>query len=300
MSYEVKKYEGPQPEIRGRDLGAYVVGGLAVALAAVSLSGSRADQKTYPSYAIPPAIKLEHGHTKLLSSPYYFYVGGYEDAESEGASVELSQGQPLVGPADNHSVMELAVESSATDQKDEDIIEVGWIVTKDKGHDPPPRLFSTYWVDGQPTCFEGCGFVQVSHDTAPGDVVKVGVSAEYGIRYEAGNWEVTYDNREVGYYPGRLWGGQFTQSDLVQVYGEVASKTNEPCSQMGNGKYGTSTGSAQIAKFNLIDSASAPSLNLYAFTPSVYDYGSTTPTGMNLGGPGNCDYGERLNSTRGG
>ena len=76
MSYEVKKYEGPQPEIRGRDLGAYVVGGLAVALAAVSLSGSRADQKTYPSYAIPPAIKLEHGLSLIHIFGYDFAAGG--------------------------------------------------------------------------------------------------------------------------------------------------------------------------------------------------------------------------------
>lgn len=42
------------------------------------------------------------------------------------------------------------------------IVEVGWTVDRELNGDAQPHLFVYHWVDGQATCYNGCGFVQYS------------------------------------------------------------------------------------------------------------------------------------------
>ena len=86
----------------------------------------------------------------------FHYVDGSVIGIADGASVQIDQARPVIGPA-YHSLIELAVESLDSSQ----IVEVGWTVDKELNGDDLPHLFVFHWVDGAPTCYNGCGFVQI-------------------------------------------------------------------------------------------------------------------------------------------
>ncbi|HET7529237.1 MAG TPA: neprosin family prolyl endopeptidase [Candidatus Saccharimonadales bacterium] len=219
----------------------------------------------------------------------FYYAGGRQYATATGATVTLSQAQPVVPEqvnAENHSLMELAVQSADGRQ----IVEVGWVVDKTMNGDDLPHLFVYHWVDGQTSCYNACGFVQLSSSTVPGQTVQAGVTGSYGINYSAGSWNITYNGAGLGYFPGSLWGGSFTSLGFVQVFGEVAVSVSSTtkCIQMGNALPGTNPGSAKISNFALVGSATPVALSPFATYPSSYSYGFASARGLNLGGPGSC------------
>ena len=215
----------------------------------------------------------------------YYYNTVFETGTVTGASVFLSQAHPKVGTGDLHSLTELAVQSS--DQKQ--TVEVGWTV-EGSG---PPRLFVFHWVNGVPTCYNGCGFVPVSKKYHAGDVVNTGEQRTYSIQFKNGRWLVGYRGETLGYFPGSLWKGKFTKIGVAQAFGEVASSSKtSPHSEMGNGVSGAAAKSAAIRKFKLIGGASdGPAGYVDDEAPSVYQiapYDSVciTSCGMAFGGPG--------------
>lgn len=170
----------------------------------------------------------------------YLYAYAYQYRTAIGAAGRFSQHRPFVSTADYHSLAELAAESSDARQ----IVEVGWTVDRGVNGDSNPHLFVYHWVNGSPTCYNGCGWVQYSAIRYPGMTVSVtSTPQEYAIEYYAGNWWVWYQTEWIGYFPGSLWSG-FTQVGLVQWFGEVAANSSAPCTDMGNGLFGTSTGAA--------------------------------------------------------
>lgn len=218
----------------------------------------------------------------------YYYVGASQRASARGASVVMSQVKPSTpqNGAQNHSLMELAVQSSDGRQ----IVEVGWIVDNILNGDTNPHLFVYHWIDGTPTCYNSCGFTQVSSTNTPGETVSAGTSGTYEISFSAGRWNIYYNSDLVGYYDASEWGGSYTQAGLIQVFGEVyiGSSSTTQCVQMGNGLAGSAAGSAQIKNFSLIGSSAAASLSAYYTSPSTYSAGSVSLSGLNLGGPGSC------------
>lgn len=206
-----------------------------------------------------------------------------------GASVKIRQSQPKVGSKDYHSLAELAVESP----DDQQIVEVGWIVARDVNGDSLTHLFVYHWVNGEGTCFNGCGFVPTTTTYKAGGTVKVGTTGSYAISYSGSAWVVTYNGVELGYFPESLWGGSFTTIGVAQVFGEVSSSSpTRPLSQMGNGILGTSTKGATMSAFNLINANVKPTLSYAdAQAPMVYKIGHyntacTSSCAMNFGGPG--------------
>jgi hypothetical protein len=171
------------------------------------------------------------------SGSAYDYVSGYVEAPATGASVMLPQSQPKLGANAGHSLIELAVESASGKQ----IVEVGWVVGEDNG--TLPKLFVFHWVDGNPTCYDGCGFVSLRNTIKPGAVVARRQTQEYGIKFASGRWWVSYENKRIGYFPASLWKGRYTTAGLIQTFGEINATTNSTCTQMGNGRFGSRRGS---------------------------------------------------------
>jgi hypothetical protein len=166
------------------------------------------------------------------------------------------------------------------------IVEVGWIVM---AGDPQPQLFVYHWIDGQGTCYDACGWVQVSTSRVPGMTVSVSKTRqEFGIEYTQGSWWISYQNEMIGYFPGTLWNNTYTHMDEAQWFGEVSAAANHPrpCTQMGDGIFGTKPRRAAEFSDILMDN-SPPVLNNYQPEPSMYK-GALNGNSYSFGGPGGC------------
>jgi hypothetical protein len=213
----------------------------------------------------------------------YDYVNGYVETSASGASVMLPQSQPRLAANAGHSLIELAVESASGQQ----IVEVGWIVGEDGG--TLPKLFVFHWKDGNPTCYDGCGFVSLPNAIKPGAVVTRRQSQEYGIRFSDRRWWVSYENKRIGYFPASLWSGRYTKAGLIQTFGEVNATTNATCTQMGNGQFGSSRRSDEIRDFRL-KGATGPTHLMFTppTLPDGWNFARVSETAFRLGGPGIC------------
>jgi hypothetical protein len=216
----------------------------------------------------------------------YDYVYGQQTTETTGISVLMKIADPRLNPADGdgHSLQEISLQNS--DQTS--TVEIGWTVDDGLNGDYLPHLFVYHWVDGQESCYNGCGFVQVSHRVQPGMALYANEAARFAIREVRGDWWVYFGNEAVGYFPGSLWGGTYTKAQLVSAFGEVAQSTTDvpSCTAMGNGRFGSSPASSWIRDYRIYDSPDAPDLTVRETSPDHYDYGKVTATSFNLGGPG--------------
>src|SRR5882757_6029326 len=95
----------------------------------------------------------------------FLYVDTFQFATGlTGAGATIFQADPALGTTDFHSLGEIAVESSDGLQ----IVEIGWNVDEGVNGDLQPHLFAFHWIDGVPTCYNACGWVQVSPTKMPG------------------------------------------------------------------------------------------------------------------------------------
>ena len=221
----------------------------------------------------------------------YNYVAGRQYAYyATGASVELWRARPDLDPndANSHSLEELALQSSDGLQ----IVEVGWTVDRGLNGDVAPHLFIFHWVDGVPTCYNGCGFVQTSTRVVPGEKLPSDGYSKVQINHVGDEWQISLDGTMFGYFPDSLWNGTvFSQPLLIQAFGEVASTSTPTCNQMGTGMFAESPASASIEGFTLLGPTVSPT-DLFApgyelvTTPEWYDASHLQPTGFWLGGPG--------------
>ena len=255
-----------------------------------------------PPKGPPPRLPGSAGHSPLqqivpLGLPYCRYGACYAHATSGlyvvalGMYANLTQHSPAVDPYDNgHSVAELALIKGAYPYWS--IVEVGWR----KRVGDVTRLFVFWWKDGTPKCYntECQGWVQYSSSVYPGMAISNNTS---GIRYViqrrldgTNNWWIAWNGKWVGYYPASLWNGQFTQSDEIQFYGEVAAIDTVTTTDMGNGLWSSNSSAARIEyQHYLIDMRGvwAPANTLKISTaPDYYTVTEITPNGMRYGGPG--------------
>jgi len=224
------------------------------------------------------------GCTYRTTSQYYCRAGAYQYVTADGAYMSTPVQSPVVAAADYHSLAELAVESSDGQQ----IIEIGWRVYRPQ--DQTPRLFIYHWVNGVGTCYNtGCGFVSNSSTVTPGMALTPSSSpVQFAIEYFQGNWWYGYNGTWFGYLPGSTW-TSFTQTGLVQMFGEISTTTARPCTDMGNGYLGTSPSAAAVTSVGYYNTTTATSLT--KFTPddsTLYDSQVTTATSFRYGGPGAC------------
>jgi len=250
-----------------------------------------------PANNLPTVQNVPPGYTGTLPNSVvvyvsggnnYYYAGDRQFVTATGVSATLSQAEPAVGQSpgtENHSLIELAVESSDGTQA----IEIGWIVDQVLNGDSLPHLFVYHWVNGGTSCYNTCGFMQIG-GVAPGSALTINTTGIFAISYFSGAWNLSYNGSPIGYFPESLWSGNFTQIGFIQVFGEVeiSPSSTTQCIQMGNGIAGNTSGSATISNLTLTGSSSAAAFSPYATVPSTYSYGSASANGVSIGGPGSC------------
>jgi hypothetical protein len=173
------------------------------------------------------------------------------------------------------------------------IVEIGWHVDVRVNGDAQPRLFVFHWIDGQPTCYNACGWVQVSTTNRPGMRVTPGESADYLIKRQGEDWWLYYNGDALGYFPGSLWteaGTSYTGVGHAQWFGEIAASSPDSCSEMGNGVFGNDPSATTMSNLTLVSASGAEvPANAEIGTisnPSYYNIGQTSPTSFAFGGPG--------------
>lgn len=228
-----------------------------------------------------PGGEAHHAATFLYAGTFQRSLGA-----SAGAGAKMLQANPALAADDAHTLGEIGVQSADNRQ----IVEIGWHVDVLVNHDAQPRLFVFHWVDGQPTCYNGCGFVETSTTMKPGMRVTPGATGDYAIELRGADWWLAYNGVDLGYFPGTLWPGGFTTAGRVQWFGEVAAERAEPCTEMGNGKKGVDPTAATMTDLVVVrpggmrTPATAGVGTITA--PAYYDVGQTTPTSFAFGGPG--------------
>lgn len=232
----------------------------------------------------PGAGLRAHRQASTLAATTFTYVYGAQSVATDGASVSIQQASPTLAGGDYHSLAELAVQSADGNQ----IVEIGWTVDRGLNGDSQPHLFVYHWVDRQTSCYNGCGFVTTSGSIHAGDPVAGGQTGQYKIVHANGQWQTWYDGTEVGYFPDSLWDGRYTRAGLVQAFGEVASAGSTPCTDMGNGTFGSASGSTRISGYSLIHGAGGAGFGVNDSNSSWYDHGAATGTSFRFGGPGAC------------
>ncbi|MDH6114575.1 hypothetical protein P3T36_000974 [Kitasatospora sp. MAP12-15] len=222
---------------------------------------------------------------------WFSYVSGQQTTDANGAGVTMMQATPYVASAQGHSLQELSVQ----DANQQSTVEVGWTVDPQVNGDYLPHLFVFHWVDGQVSCYNGCGFVPATGTSArPGMAVTSGAAATYQIDHDAGTqaWWIYYNGQAVGDFPDSLWqdptthADTFTRAQLVSAFGEVADPDPVSRSWMGNGSCGSWSDSSAISGYQLYGSADQPNLTVRATDPGSYNSGSATATSFQLGGSG--------------
>jgi hypothetical protein len=247
------------------------------------LPPSVGDMQGLESHANAPATKLP-GYC-YYGACFYYSGAAQSGMTASGASATFSQVTPSVGRYDAHSLIEMAAQSADGKQ----IVEIGETVDPGVNHDRLSHLFVYHWVNGVGTCYNGCGFVSTSKSPAVGGKLSIGATATFSIQYVSAKWIVSYNGKQLGYFPESLWHGKYVSTGLVQVFGEVAgSATRLPKSQMGNGVLGSKPKSAGISNFKLLGTKVPPRLQSYVIGGSATTYtdGYLASTGMHLGGPG--------------
>lgn len=251
-------------------------------------SGQQQAKKDRPPAALPAAAGTGCTYgTYGGTSQYFCHAGAYQYLASHGAYMSTPVQSPFVFSGDSHSLAELAVESADGQQ----IIEIGWSVDPVL-KDETPRLFVYHWVNGQGTCYNACGFVlNGSSSITPGmALTSSSTPTQFAIEYFQGNWWYGYNGTWFGYLPeATVWGGTFTQSGLVQMFGEVASTVAKPCTHMGNGIPGSSPNAAAVTGVGYYNTPTAVNLALSIDDPMLYD-SQVDPgaTSFRYGGYGTC------------
>jgi hypothetical protein len=260
---------------------------LVLVLTAGGAAHAQAPEQPVARYAPKGMPSLQRGGS-AVDATSYLYVGLRQTVgtHSAGAGATILQADPAVGVGDFHSLAEIAVESLGAQQ----IVELGWTVDAGVNGDLQPHVFAFHWVDGQQTCYNGCGWVQVSPSRRPGMRIVPGEAHRYEIKLVGSDWWLFYDGEGMGYYPQSLWASGFKQAVLVQWFGEVAAAGMSPCTEMGNGKVGSDTAATGYAELHLFDpgGAAGPAAAIAgALTnTALYDIGRVTPTSFGFGGPG--------------
>jgi hypothetical protein len=232
----------------------------------------------------PPGLAAEP--VNGAKDVYYSYGVGKQSAVTSGVAANMTIGKPKVQSEDWHSLAEIAVQSADGQQ----VVEVGWTVDRLVNKDDDPHLFVFNWVDGGPKCYNECGFVPAKGASIkPGDTLTSGVSKNFGIQHINGAWWIAYDTEWIGAFMDDNWKtSNFTQSGLVQVFGEVAASTDKSCTQMGTG---ATPESAAAARFSNVVYVDGPVVQLTVGVKSTGDQYQTarlTDRTFRYGGPEDC------------
>jgi hypothetical protein len=227
---------------------------------------------------VPPGLAAEP--VPGTKDVHYAYGIGRQNAVTLGAAASITIAKPTVQPEDWHSLAEIAVQSADGQQ----VVEVGWTVDRLVNKDDDPHLFVFNWIDGGPTCYNQCGFVPAKGASIkPGDTLTSGVSRNFGIQHINGAWWIAYDTEWIGAFLDDNWKGNFTQSGLVQFFGEVAASNDNPCTWMGTGATPETSAGARFASVVFVE---GPAVQLVVkSTSKTYPALRLTDRTFRYGGP---------------
>ncbi|HEX4790040.1 MAG TPA: neprosin family prolyl endopeptidase [Actinospica sp.] len=248
---------------------------------------------TVPSIAttvatVPTAASPSTDTPDCYYGACYDYVDGYQSVTSTGLSVVTTVKDPTLNHnySDEHSLQEISIQNSAQTST----VELGWTVDAGVNGDYQPHLFVYHWVNGQVSCYNGCGYVAESGSGtyAAGGALTPGTVVTLQIQHGNSAWRLSVNGLEIGYFPDSLWSGSFTSGQLNSVFGEVAMDSADvpSCTQMGDGLFGTNPNASWFADYQTFGGGAAPALSVYATSSAYYDQGSVSSTGFHLGGPG--------------
>jgi len=187
----------------------------------------------------------------------FYYGAAIDPRKGGGGGMTFAIERPAydgTGGA-GHTLDEIAVQGGPAGG---DIVELGWNVSTSQYGDAEPHLFVFHWKGWDPTCYDGCGWQQVSPIYFPGmSLASIAGRSVYGgwMHYQ-GNWWAWFDGNWIGYFPDSEWNGQFAESSLVQWFGEVASANGvPPRTDMGSGAYPADPKAAENANLCEVDDA---------------------------------------------
>jgi hypothetical protein len=222
----------------------------------------------------------------------YYYAGASDLRTAQGGGLTTTIEKPAYnnsgGPG--HTLEEMSVQGGPGEGN---IVEIGSSVSTDQFGNADPHLFVYHWLAWASTCYS-CNWVQWSNTYYPGmDLASfAGHSVYNGYVYYQGNWWGWFNDQWVGYFPGSLWKGQFTNSTQVQWFGEVATQNGEPpLTQMGDGLLPGNPAAAPMSTLCDVDAAAwvcyyYDQQSLYQTAPQYYGVLHTGFGAIRLGGPG--------------
>lgn len=245
-----------------------------------------------------PGVSVKKSGATALSTIYRTYAGARKSVTNQGASAYFTVHNPWVSSADEHSIVELAV------QNDCNIVEVGW--RKDNGGSL--KLFTFAWtcVGGvpTPTCYNGCGYVDLASETAyyaGMSLSGVSGSKQFYIEHYNNAWWIAYDQHFIGSWPDSVFssGVAFTQGDFIQAFAELAGRsTSTACSDMGNGTSpsGSPSSAARMETLHVVYQPVANDTFTTFRDPTgtpaswynVYPMNTTDTRNFYVGGPMSC------------
>jgi hypothetical protein len=163
---------------------------------------------------------------------------------------------------------------------------VGWTVDRLVNPDSDPHLFVFSWVDGGPKCYNECGFVPAKGASIkPGDTLAYGTSKNFGIQHINNAWWIAYDSEWIGAFMDDNWKGNFTQSGLVQFFGEVAASTETSCSKMGTGKLPETSAAARFSSVVYVEGPPVQLSVSVKSTSEAFQVNRLTDRTFRYGGP---------------
>jgi hypothetical protein len=178
---------------------------------------------------------------------YYALAASYRTVYGGGMTFSVHRPAYVRLGGAGHTLAELALQGGANNG---DIVEVGWNVSTDQYGDADPHLFVFHWLGGDGTCYDACGWQQMSRVFYPGQNLSafIGRDLSVGYRLHDGDWWVWVDNEWLGYFPGALWSNPFRQAALTQWFGEVSADNGiPPRTHMGTGAFPVEASAARMS-----------------------------------------------------
>jgi len=245
-----------------------------------------------------PNVRKKYAGGERCEGGYcYWYATAYIAKKNVGTNYATRvEGPKMSGWADAHSDDQYWISFDNGLRT----IEEGWVVEPAVYGNDAPHLFIYFNPDNYEgeDCqinVDGCEYFVAANEATftPNEELPEGKLIEFGAYYESERWYLTVDARVIGYIPESAYKGHFTYAGEVEYGGEVFDDEDAPTSQMGNGKFGTESGSLGAQVIDLWDSdleiEAGPAVTLEtASNKAIYDSGrlNKSKTEWHFGGPG--------------
>jgi hypothetical protein len=239
-----------------------------------------------------PATAGPIDHPPIAAAGFtYYYAEAFQSFASGAYRSRLAAtftvhhpGQVVNSPKRaDHSLAEIAVRAPNLKFT---FVEAGWMQA---GTKTKPQLFVYWWRHGNGQCYNfGCGFVRAGHGLRPGRPLNPGARIRLSWSHHNHKWWLAVNGKTSGYYPDKLWNGDFTQAEGVQLFGEVAVKRGvRGCDDMGNGRWPGNPKSAKV--FDVSYNRGTVDLRKGTVTaPKRYRLTLTGNRSFRYGGPSIC------------